>query len=620
MKLTVKPEYRSWVATAEALLLPLVERLYPAMGCFDIGGQASNHDSDADRLEAFARPFLLAAQYLVASHHSGKINDDELCTNLRKTIITGVTPGVPGYWGEISNYHQHTVESGLIIIALELTRPLIWETFSSNEKELFIGWLSANRGLGYHQNNHMFFGIFPLSFLQRERHGREYDNAICLRLLEKLERMYIGGGWFEDGMNETVDYYNAYAFHYYMPMWIKIYGGNNPELESRWKGYLHQFLNHWQYFFAADGSIPPFGRSITYRFAVTAPFGLGAELDCLPFPGGTARNICTENLNYFLQGDCLDENGLLTIGWLGEMSGISEKYSCGASPYWAAKAFFPLTLPEEHPFWQSELKPYPSRREDYFRYFPEAELAVRSTGGQVELINYGTNIFTGNTYFGPYKWGKNSYRSDAGFEVPDEGQVFSRDSALTIEAENGTVFGRFKTHTIDHGKNFSAFAYDLGDRFTRLNTYVETFIWFNEDWQLQLHRYISHQPAKGMLGGFSLSGETTPEISIDRKRCLIMSNHMGSAIYPLGATVPYRLISKSATTKHLKGGRSAYPAIELSLKNGEGFIAALIGCGREVQKKQWKLYHAIKGEWKLKRGNGECWIIHNRLLPQLQLE
>lgn len=38
----------------------------------------------------------------------------------------------------------------------------------------------------------------------------------------------------------------------------------------------------------------------------------------------------------------------------------TENYNSPGSPYWAFKAFIPLSLPASHPFWSSPELPYPS--------------------------------------------------------------------------------------------------------------------------------------------------------------------------------------------------------------------------------------------------------------------
>ena len=55
------------------------------------------------------------------------------------------------------------------------------------------------------------------------------------------------------------------------------------------------------HFFAASGETPPFGRSMTYHFAASAPFALAEHCGVSAIPPGQARRLCSKNLDFFLQ-------------------------------------------------------------------------------------------------------------------------------------------------------------------------------------------------------------------------------------------------------------------------------------------------------------------------------
>ena len=45
---------------------------------------------------------------------------------------------------------------------------------------------------------------------------------------------------------------------------------------------------------------------------------------------------------------------MLSIGYGYPNLFMCESYNSAGSPYWALKAFLPLALPEDHPFWTAE--------------------------------------------------------------------------------------------------------------------------------------------------------------------------------------------------------------------------------------------------------------------------
>lgn|GEM_PF-3744073 len=56
--------YLHWQSSAHRLMEPLAALMQPGHASMVIAGPASDHDAQADRLEGFARPLLLAAHYL----------------------------------------------------------------------------------------------------------------------------------------------------------------------------------------------------------------------------------------------------------------------------------------------------------------------------------------------------------------------------------------------------------------------------------------------------------------------------------------------------------------------------------------------------------------------------
>ena len=66
-----------------------------------------------------------------------------------------------------------------------------------------------------------------------------------------------------------------------------------------------------------------------------------------------------------------------------------EHYSCGGSPYWAAKAFNLLMIPPEDPFWKTREAPLPIHQGDYAHALPSAGLLLvgDQDTGHVQLIN-----------------------------------------------------------------------------------------------------------------------------------------------------------------------------------------------------------------------------------------
>ena len=616
--------YFDWLRVAEEGLRPLAKLMKPGKADLPIVGKVSSHGPQADRLESFSRPCLWAAHWLQAtpttfpSAPTEALSRKTISEWFRQGLVTGTNPASPEYWGPTQDHHQHSVEMAALVLALEIAHEHLWEPLSKNEKEQIGRWFASIRGTKLHPNNHLFFGVFTLSFLEKEGFGKSEDAGQIRKWLDELEGMALGDGWFRDGSNQTVDYYNAYAFHYYGLWWGKLFGKNDPARVRRWQDFTREFLPDYARFFAASGENVPFGRSLTYRFNAVAPVSLAQLCGCSPLPPGLARRICSKNLQFFWEHPIRQSQGLLSLGWTDEFPALTERYSCGGSPYWAAKGLSALLIPPADPFWQDPDQPLPSEAADFSTALPTAELVVRGIGGQIELLNAGTGISKSNTVFGPYKWGKLSYRSGTGFEVQPSGGAYPIDSSLTAQQEDGTLHGRQETKALTVEPDHLACSYPLGEA-----AELETHLWWKGPWQLQLHRYKIRQPCRLLLGGQSLSAKDAedlkekssfPNLSWKNPTHQVVLQ----SLHGFTKSGTRRTVSDQQARTHLYAPNSVVLFLETGSLSGEGWLAALHAVAPvSMPLGRWELTETRSGHWSLKNQKGDSWIIRNPILPTL---
>jgi len=640
--------YEHWRSSAESLLKPLAALMRPGKADLPLPGPASNHGPIADRLESFARPCLLAAHWLHSEPSANEsLSRNQIADWFRQGLLLGTDPGSSEYWGPTANHHQHTVEMAALTLALQVARPALWEPYSPKERAQIAGWFASIRGAGLHRNNHMMFNVMTLAFLDQEGFGRKADKATSRFIMDTIESMSLGGGWFIDGMNETVDYYNAYAFHYYGLWWAKLYGKSEPARARRWKEWAAAFLKDYIHFFSTSGENPPFGRSICYRFAATAPFGLAEYAGVSAIPPGQARRACTRNLDFFLQklgapaslpassegaAQAQGNLGILSLGWTNEFPPIAEAYSCPGSVYWAAKAFAPLLLPPSHKFWAAPEKPLPSqasiassdrpdRTDRSALAIPQAGLVVRCHEGDVELLNNANGICVANIKFGTWKWGKLSYRSGFGFEVARDEDHYPLDAALTAEFGNGSIMGRHQCLPLSIGKDHCGSVYGLGDRFSQNHVSVETRIWWKGGWQFHWHRIVAYQRALLRLGTYSLPIYQWPptEASLADNYAFVASAERAVAIQPLlGFQRVQAHSSDSQRRTHLLAPHSRTLTAETDGITGEHQLIALIWAGASPQgRRAWSVSTASPGRIVLSHPTLEEWRIQAEGLPRV---
>lgn len=590
---TEQTSYEQTLLVVEKLLAPLVEIMEPGAASLPLEGMASDHGELADILETFARPCLLAAHWLAAKGGGETLGftREEVAKWFREGLVAGTDPSSDVYWGPVTNYHQHCVEMGALVIALEIARDHLWNPLADEDKQQVLRWMRTARGCGFHRNNHLFFGVLPLSFMVSEGVGSPGDQELLLRWMDTLESMYLRDGWFIDGMNETVDIYNAYAWHFYGLWWGKLYGDMDPERAQRWKDKAVPFLKDYVHFFAASGENIPFGRSMVYRFNASAPFGLSHYCGVEALDPGLSRNVFMKNVEFFMNQ--LPEDKPLSLGWTDEFQLMAEVYSCAGSPYWAAKAFSPLLIDPSDPFWTAPSQPLPSESDDFVRPIPAAGMVVRCIDGDIELHNSESGINPGNTRFGTYKWGKTSYRTGVGLEVASKSGEFPRDAALTAESADGTVYGRHSTHMLKCTEDESAMVYVLGHKVAHFSVQAETHVWWNGGWQLQLHKINALQPAKLTVGGHSLPiGDETYSVKLQNVS---------------GWESAEMVRHEAADRTHITAEASEYPILTCNV-NGEATLICLAYCGKG-EPGEWTTESLDESGIVLKSGDGSHWQV-----------
>ena len=630
---TLPADYILWRNAAEKLLDPLMAIADPEGSEIPLIGNASDHDENADRLEAFARPFLLAALWLQSVPDVGDMEKRTTIGNwFRGALLRGTNPASPCYWGPNTNYHQNGVEIGLMACAILLARSYFWDCLEAGEKQQVGRFIASNRATGHVWNNHFYFAILALEFLREVGMDRPADKTAIDKWFAEMEGMYRGNGWFMDGMNQSYDHYNSYAFHFYGLLWSHLFGRNDLVRKRRWCAWATEFLEEYQYLFAATGEHPAFGRSITYRFNASAPFSLACLLGVSPVQAGRARRLCTRNLQFFLDKPIYQEQEAIGIGWYDVFPEMSEKYSCAGSVYWAAKAFCTLILPPDHEFWTAGEQPLCSENGDYVRIQHEAGLIFRGLSGEVEILNAGTEITPVNmAKFGPWKWGKLAYRTGIGFQVGFQGEYYnkvcgyySKDNGLTLEGgTDNRVHGRHYTLPIGMTEQHMECTYALGDKVDQLTTLVESFVWWNKGWLLQFHWTDSYQTVQLNLGGYSLSARE-PEL-IEKTETdtffLVRVENQYSLLQPLLGFEKMgwdQRMDDTTPRSHVHWPYHAVPLASTGRESGIRLLAALVYTGKSPDEAvPWELVSARAGDWNLHHPVIGGWNVIHSVLPEL---
>jgi len=271
-----------WEAMADRLLDGLLPYATPKSAQYRLPGRASHSGDWSDGLEGYARSFLLAAFRIVGS--GGQVSP-ELIERYAAGLAAGTDPSSDERWPPITDRAQPMVEAASIAIALHESRPWIWDRLDDGTRRRTADWLGGFVGARVNDSNWRLFQVITEEFLASV--GAAHSRAEIDAGLARLDDWYRGDGWYTDGDGRKFDYYNAWALHLYPVLWARIAGPRaDPDLVALHRSRLRTFLDVHQYFFGADGAPVHQGRSLTYRYATTAPLWAGALADATPLPPG----------------------------------------------------------------------------------------------------------------------------------------------------------------------------------------------------------------------------------------------------------------------------------------------------------------------------------------------
>ncbi|MBP0011869.1 MAG: DUF2264 domain-containing protein [Roseofilum sp. SBFL] len=516
-----------WEEVMVSLLEGILAYASPGKARIKLPGVNSTNGLVADELEGFSRSLIMAAP-LLKSHPTLKLTVGNQTLDVvdfyHKGILAGTNPQHPEYWGQIGDFSQNIVECGSLAWSLYLSQAQIWDKYSDREKQQVADYLlQCNRVKG-HANNWLLFKVIINTVL--ERLGMSFSKKEIFTNLEICKKMYLGEGWYRDGKTKQIDYYNAWGFHYYFLMWVILDGDRHPEIAQLHLQRMREYMHSFRYFFSGEGNVPCFGRSVTYRFAYLAPIALGLYLDGLEQDLGELKSICNRSLQFFLNGEVLTEDNLLTPGYLRYSPRLLEFYSCAASPYWLGKAFNLLLLPESHPFWQAEEKPLAIDRDSFSISIESAGylLVGDRASGHVQLLNHKSHHSYPEL---SSKYTNFAYSSLFGYDIGPIRKKYDSDSSLCDNAltfsDGGRYVQRSQIQPLYCKPNFIASKYPLRmvkreatNWLPRIYTnlgWAWTYTLVKDDFMINVHYIKTRKSLKFKEGGYPLGfDEGVPEI------------------------------------------------------------------------------------------------------------
>lgn len=256
------------------------------------------------------------------------------------------------------------------------------------------------------QNNWRIFNIVSLSFLKKN--GYEIDDELLKSHLLWVTSYHSGDGWY---LEQTYNYYTISLFIVYLTIWNRAFGDEYyPEIAKIIETSAHELMKTYTNFFARDGSINMWSRSICYRTWISGGFPVSFMLkNKPPLDPGWARRLCSGSLLQFTNRGDFYENDIPSLGFYGHREFILQNYSCPASPFIMFLPFICLALPDPSPFWTAK------ENEGVWESLGDNSQKVILENPGLVLVNHGrtgtSEIIPGKVYYDDQNYSKLAYNT-----------------------------------------------------------------------------------------------------------------------------------------------------------------------------------------------------------------
>ncbi|MCT6664358.1 DUF2264 domain-containing protein [Enterobacter mori] len=512
---------RDVVAYLNGMLGALDKQFPPGSSRFSLGETCAHYATDIAQMEGLSRA-LWGLFPLMAGGEGESWSEKYL-----DAIKLGTDPQSAGYWGETGPYDQRLVEMAAYGLGLSLLGDKLLERFTEREVMNLHAWLSQITDAQMPDSNWNYFAIMvQLGF---KRAGLPYDQRAIDHRFALMDAYYLGDGWYSDGPGRPKDYYISMAFHFYGLIYAALSGdeARADVLRERSRLFAQDFI----YWSAADGASVPFGRSLTYRFAMVAFWSAVAFSGLEVFTPGIVKGIILRHLRWWQQQPITDRDGILTLGFAYPNLAMCEDYNSPGSPYWALKTYLILALPETHPFWLAEEQLLPALAEKHvipharqiLIHAEKSQHVTMLTAGQLELNNYV------NT---DAKYTKFAYSSRFGFTI-ERGRFGLKhaacDSMLLLADGDDYYRGRRECEAVRVDENY------LYSRWSPWHdVHIDTWQVPFGEWHLRLHRINSARALQTAEGGFAVM---KTEHQIRERGCYLAAENGSSVIVDLSPAI-----------------------------------------------------------------------------------
>lgn len=252
---------------------------------------------------------------------------------------------------------QPIVDAAFFAQALLRAPTQLWGRLDSETQKNIITALKSSRVITPGFNNWLLFSAtIEAALLRFDGSGDAMRMDYAIK--QHLVSWYKGDGAYGDGPDFHWDYYNSFVIQPMLVGVLKTLSDINHEQKKTYEialAHAKRYAVVQERMISPEGTYPPLGRSLAYRFGAFQALSMISLMHELPDdikPQQVRAALYTLIKRQVEPPGTFDENGWLQIGVYGHQPGLGEYYISTGSLYLCSEAFLVLGLPPTDAFWQ----------------------------------------------------------------------------------------------------------------------------------------------------------------------------------------------------------------------------------------------------------------------------
>ena len=264
-------------------------------------------------------------------------------------IKNAVDPQSPDYMVFDNRHSQSLVDASFFAHALLRAPKQLWGNLDEETRARVVTELKRTRLIRPNESNWLLFASMIEAVLL-EFTGECDSTRLYYGVNRFCNEWYEGDGWYGDGHEFRMDYYNSFVIHPMLTDILLILKKHEMEgarhVDEQLKR-LTRFAEAQERFISPEATYPAIGRSIVYRFGAFHALSQASLMEILPKTVEPAQVRCALTAIMKRQinaPDTFDQQGWLKIGFAGSQINMSEAYINTGSLYLCTSVFLPLEM------------------------------------------------------------------------------------------------------------------------------------------------------------------------------------------------------------------------------------------------------------------------------------